>query len=113
MAVESEEVRVQHLRVDAVLIEALQSFSRIPRTRIRVRKNQGMRRGRFRPTGHGELGHIDQSSIADTPTFDRTPVPLLAVNRGNEVAPLLRNPRGPQVWRFREDRKSTRLNSSH
>src|SRR3546814_616790 len=52
MAVEAEEVRVQHLRVDAVLIEALQSFSRIPRTRIRVRKNQGMRRGRFRPTGH-------------------------------------------------------------
>src|SRR3546814_16103932 len=96
MAVESEEVRVQHLRVDAVLIEALQSFSRIPRTRIRVRKNQGMRRGRFRPTGQGELGHIDQRSIADTPKFERTPVPPPAVTRGNEVAHLIRKPRGPQ-----------------
>jgi hypothetical protein len=98
VAVEPEDVAVHDLVVDAGLVHVRQPLPRVDGGRDRVGQPLRMRGRELRPPRLGERPDAVELAVADVP--DVLLPPLVEPHVRDEVAPLRRDPRGPQVGRL-------------
>ena len=98
VAVEADDVRVEHLVVDAHLVHVGEPRLGVDRRGDGLVERAGVRRRELGPAGLGEGPDAVELAVADVPVV--LLAALVEAHVRHEVAPLRRHPRGPEVGRL-------------